>query len=361
MIKIDKFFLPKKEGIHMGRSNIGRFFRVLVPMMLLVCWGATSSPAAEKLRIGALRLTSSAPLFIALEKRYFADEGLDVELKFMKSAQPVAMALASGDVDVGATGLTAGLYNAAANGLKVSIVADKGRVWPGYKLVGLMVSNDAWEKGVRTLGDLKGKRVGITQVGSTFHYMLGNILTKNGMDLKDVKPTPLGGVKSMMDAVAANRIETAFMVQPFCSVMEKKKMGHVMLWAGNEMRYQIAAIFISEKLAKNEDISLKFLRAYIRACRFYYDNCLTKKEGLLVKGPGFDEVIGYIAKYTSRKPSLIALGLNYNDRNGKLFAEDIQRQIDWYHGHKMVEKRLDAQKLVNMELWRKALESLDRK
>ena len=345
----------------MGRSNIRRFFRVLVPVMLLVCWSAASSPAAEKLRIGALRLTSSAPLFIALEKGYFADEGLDVELKFMKSAQPVAMALASGDVDVGATGLTAGLYNAAANGLKVSIVADKGRVWPGYKLVGLMVSNDAWEKGVRTLADLKGKRVGITQVGSTFHYMLGNILTKNGMDLKDVKPTPLGGVKSMMDAVAANRIETAFMVQPFCSVMEKKKMGHVMLWAGNEMRYQIAAIFISEKLATNEDLSLKFLRAYIRACRFYYDNCLTKKDGVLVKGPDFDEVIGYIAKYTSRKPSLISLGLNYNDRDGKLFAEDIQRQIDWYHDHKMVEKRLDAQKLVNMELWRKALESLDRK
>ena len=321
----------------------------------------STAEAAEKLRVGALRLTSSAPLFIAAEKGYFADEGLDVELKFMKSAQPVAMALASGDIDVGATGLTAGLYNAATNGLKVSIVADKGRVWPGYKLVGLMVSNDAWEKGVRNLSDLKNKRVGITQVGSTFHYMLGNILTKNGMDLKDVKPTPLGGVKSMMDTVVANRIETAFMVQPFCTVMEKKKMGHVMLWAGDAMRYQIAAIFISEKIAKNEALGLKFMRAYIRACRFYYDNCLTKKDGLLVKGPGFDEVLGYIAKYTSRKPALIALGLNYNDRDGKLFAGDIQRQIDWYHAHKMVGKRLDAKEIVNMELWRKAVRSLDRK
>ncbi len=345
----------------MGHSNIGSVLRGLAIMILFCCLGGTSAAASEKLRVGALRLTSSAPLFIAAEKGYFADEGLDVELKFMKSAQPVALALAAGDVDVGATGLTAGLYNAAANGLKVSIVADKGRVWPGYRLVGLMVSNDAWEKGLKSLPDLKGKRVGITQVGSTFHYMLGNILTKNGMDLKDVKPTPLGGVKSMMDAVAANRIETAFMVQPFCTVMEKKKLGRVMLWAGDEMRYQIAAIFFSEKLAENEGLSLKFLRAYIRACRFYYDNCLIKKDGLPVKGPGFDEVIGYIAKYTSRKPSLISLGLNYNDRDGKLFAEDIQRQIDWYHDHKMVEKRLDAKKIINMELWQKALNSLDPK
>jgi len=342
----------------MGQPNIKRPLGLLVVMVFLICWSATSTVAAEKLRVGALRLTSSAPLFIAVEKGYFADEGLDVELKFMKSAQPVVMALAAGDVDVGATGLTAGLYNAAANGLKVSIVADKGRVWPGYRLVGLMVSNDAWEKGVRTLKDLKGRRVGITQMGSTFHYMLGNILARNGMELKDVHVTPLGGVKNMMDAVAANRIETAFMVQPFCTVMEKKEIGHVMLWAGDEMRYQIAAIFFSGKLAENEGLSLKFLRAYIRACRFYYDNCLTKKDRLLVKGPAFDEVIDYIAKYTSRKPSLIALGLNYNDRNGKLFAEDIQRQIDWYHVHKMVGKRLDAGEIVNMELWQKALDSL---
>ncbi|OQY50594.1 MAG: hypothetical protein B6240_01375 [Desulfobacteraceae bacterium 4572_87] len=345
----------------MGFSNFRFIYRILAIAGVLGFLSVNNAAAEEKLCVGVLRLTSSAPLFIATERGYFADEGLDVELKFMKSAQPVAMALAAGDVDVGATGLTAGLYNAALNGLKVSIVADKGRVWPGYRLVGLMVSNDAWEKGVRSLSDLKGKRVGITQVGSTFHYMLGNILKKNGMDLKDVKPTPLGGVKSMMDVVAANRIETAFMVQPFCTVMEKKKMGHVMLWAGDEMRYQIAAIFLSEKMAKNEALSLKFMRAYIRACRFYYDNCLRKEDGQFIKGPGFDEVIGYIAKYTSRKPSLISLGLNYNDRDGKLFAEDIQRQIDWYHDHKMVGKRLDAGEIVNMELWQKAVRSLDRK
>jgi len=78
----------------------------------------------------------------------------------------------------------------------------------------------------------------------------------------------------------------------------------------------------------------------------------------LIKGPGFADVIGYIAKYTSRKPSLIALGLNYNDRNGRLFAEDIQRQIDWYHAHKMVGKSLDAAKIVNLKLRQKALDSL---
>ena len=114
----------QKNPLYPGVRPAPFFFRAANPVL-----------AGDKIRIGALRLTSSAPIFIALERGLFKEEGLEVEVKFMKSAQPVAMALAAGDLDVGATGLTAGLYNAMANGLKIRIVADKGRVWPGYKLV----------------------------------------------------------------------------------------------------------------------------------------------------------------------------------------------------------------------------------
>ena len=87
------------------------------------------------------------------------------------------------------------------------------------------------------------------------------------MGLGDVKPTPLGGVKNMLDAVASNRIESSFMVQPFCTTMERKGIVHLMLWASQDMCYQIAAIFFSEKLAADRPVALRFLRAYIRACR----------------------------------------------------------------------------------------------
>ncbi|MBW2709563.1 MAG: hypothetical protein JRD04_09860 [Deltaproteobacteria bacterium] len=59
----------------MRLSIIGRVFRVLAITMLFSCLGVASAAAAEKLRVGALRLTSSAPLFIAVEKGYFADDG----------------------------------------------------------------------------------------------------------------------------------------------------------------------------------------------------------------------------------------------------------------------------------------------
>src|SRR5690625_5919745 len=75
-------------------------------------------------KIGMLKLTSSAPLFIALEKGYFEEEGIDAEAEWFEAAQPISVATAGGDVEVGATGITASLYNMVANGEELTIVAE---------------------------------------------------------------------------------------------------------------------------------------------------------------------------------------------------------------------------------------------
>ena len=53
----------------------------------------------KKIVVGALRFTSHAGSFVAVERNYFAEAGLDVELRFFEAAQPMAVAIASGDVD----------------------------------------------------------------------------------------------------------------------------------------------------------------------------------------------------------------------------------------------------------------------
>jgi len=62
----------------------------------LMTIGAAQAGDALKARIGVLRLSSSAPVFIAQDKGYFRDAGLDVELKFFDAAQPIAVATTSG-------------------------------------------------------------------------------------------------------------------------------------------------------------------------------------------------------------------------------------------------------------------------
>jgi len=72
-------FLEKIGGGSMGFPNFSTVYRSLALSGLFVFLAVGPAWAETKLRVGALRLTSSAPLFIAAEKGYFADEGLNVE------------------------------------------------------------------------------------------------------------------------------------------------------------------------------------------------------------------------------------------------------------------------------------------
>ena len=318
-----------------------------ISLSLTDCWGLTT------VKVGALRLSNTAPLFIGMDKGFFELEGIKVEPVWFKSAQPIAVAMATGDIDVGATGLTAGLYNSIAQGMKICIVADKGREWPGYKLTALLVDTEQWKAGVRDLKGLKGKRVGITQIGSTFHYMLGNILEKRGISLSDVKVVPLGSLTSMRDALITHQIESVFLNQPFVTAMETNGTGNVLLWVGDHLPYQIAAIFYGEKLLKNRATALSFMKGYIRSCRYYYDYALAKREGTF-----YQEILNLISKYTEEKPDIIALALPYNDRNGELYVEDIQKQLDWYHRNGMVEKKMSGSEMVDLSFWKEAIQQL---
>src|SRR5581483_11296134 len=148
--------------------------RRVVALLAVACTAAvmlTGSAQAQSrpVKVGVLKLTSSAPIFVGVEKGFFREFGVEPELVFFQAAAPIATAVAAGQVDVGATGLTAAFYNIVLGGQKLWIVADKGRDWPGYPLTAIVVQKDLWEDGLRTVAGLKGKRIGITQLGSTFH------------------------------------------------------------------------------------------------------------------------------------------------------------------------------------------------
>src|ERR1700745_2419634 len=178
--------------------------RLLAALLLLPAAAATAAEQPLKATIGVLRLSSSAPVFIAQDKGYFRDEGLDIDLKFFDAAQPIAVATTSGDVDFGITAFTAGLYNLAGKGT-LKVIGGMSRDKPGYPLIGYFASNNAYVAGLKTPKDLAGKRVAVTQVGSSFHYSLGLLADKYGFRLSDVKIVPL---QSLSNAAAALEGET---------------------------------------------------------------------------------------------------------------------------------------------------------
>ncbi len=316
--------------------------------------------ADAPIRVGILKLSTSAPLFIAQERGYFKDEGLNVEFKWFGAAQPIAVAVAAREVEVGATGLTAGLYNLFAGGVKMYIVADKGREAPGFPLNGLIVRKALYEQGVRGLKDLKGKKIGITQVGSTFHYQVGKLLEAEGMSLKDVEISPLRTMTGVLEAMQGGGIDAAMLPQPFPGTAEAKGVGKVLFWAGDKMAHQIAAIFYSEAFREDKDKALRFMKAYVRASRAYYDAVLRMQGGKPVRGKAYEDVLTLVAKYTEQPREAVALGLPYQDRDGKLLAEDIPVQIKWFIEQKMIDKPVDAKAIVDLAIQAEAARALGR-
>lgn len=295
-----------------------------------------------KVSLGMLRLTSSAPLFIAMDKGFFAEEGIEIEPQWFDAAHPIAVSTASSKVDVGATGITASLYNMAANGQKLGIVADKGREQKGYSSSALLVTTDNYNAGVKSLKDLKGKRIGITQKGSTFHYMLGRMLETQGMSLNDVEIVPLSKLSAVMAALESKQIDGCILNEPNITKVQKAAYGKLVVQVGDVIPYQTSAIFYSPDFMKNKDAAVRFMRAYNKACNYYYEAAVEKKDAKKL-----EEVVNIVAKYVKAPAEDIKAGLPYIDKDGKLLVSDIATQIKWYTDNKMISGTLDAKDVAN--------------
>jgi len=326
--------------------------RRITALVLAACaatlWaGAAPAHAQQKVKVGALKLTSSATLFIGVEKGFFKEFGIEPELVFFQAAAPIATALATGQIDVGATGVTAALYNIVLGGEQMWIVADKGREWPGYPLTGIVVQRELYDGGLRGIADLKGKRIGITTLGSTFHYHLGNVLEKAGLSLADVRVVPLQTMPAAIEALKGKQVDAILLPQPFPGVAESRGFGKILFWAGDLHPWQVATVFYSKGFVANRRRAVDFMKGYVKASRYYYDAVLGQKEGKPAPGANYDEVVRITAKYTEARPEIIRLGFPFQDRNGRLLVTDIERQMQWWTQNGFMKRTIPLKGIVD--------------
>ena len=329
-----------------------RLAAVVIGLALLVA-APVSAQGPRKVKLGVLKLTSSAVLFLGVERGYFKEFGIEPELVYFQAAQPIAVALASGDIDVGATGLTAGLYNIVAGGVPIWIVADKGREWPDFNLTALVVRKDLHDNGVRTMKELKGRKIGVTQIGSTFHYNVGRYLEKEAMAPGDVELVPLQALPALNDALAAKRVDAVATAEPFVSRLEAAGVGVTIVQTGDTFPWQIATIMYSDRFARDRKTAVDFMKGYAKSSRTYFDAVLAKKSG-----PAFDEVVALTARYTGATPDLIRKGFPYQDRDGRLMPGDVGRQTAWWHAQKLIKAPIAEKDIVDETFLREAVRAL---
>jgi NitT/TauT family transport system substrate-binding protein len=291
-----------------------------------------------KARVGVLRLSSSAPVFIAQDKGYFRDAGLDVELKFFDAAQPIAVATTSGDIDFGVTAFTAGLYNLAGKGT-LKVIGGMSREKAGYPLIGYFASNNAYAAGLKTPKDLAGKRIAVTQVGSSFHYSIGLLADKYGFKLADVKVLPLQSLSNVAAALKGETVDAALLPASAARKLIDDGGTKFLGWVGDETPWQLGAVFASPKTLQRKPEVEKLLAALERADREYHDVILAAVTG--GKAPINDKtrpLLEIIAKYTNLPLEQVVGNCAYIDPDGKLDVKNVANQIEWLQAQGFVDK-----------------------
>jgi NitT/TauT family transport system substrate-binding protein len=315
----------------------------------LLVWAASGIARADdllKAKIGVLRLSSSAPVFIAQDKGYFRDAGLDVELKFFDAAQPIAVATASGDVDFGITAVTAGLYNLAGKGT-LKVIGGMSREKAGYPLIGYFASNNAYAAGLKTPKDLAGKRVAVTQVGSSFHYSLGLLADKYGFKLSEVKVVPLQSLSNAAAALKGETVDAALLPVSTARTLMDSNGAKFLGWVGDETPWQLGAIFASPKTLANAPLVTRLLTALTRADHEYHDVILSAtKDGVAPINDKTRPLLEIIAKYTNLPLAQVVGNCAYIDPDGKLDVKNVDNQIKWLQEQGFVDKGFDAGAII---------------
>jgi len=330
----------------MVRFTAGRSIALAVALIGLAI-GIEPAAAADKIKVAVVSSLGSAPIYIADAKGYFKDEGLDVTLVHFDSAQPVAVAVAAGDIDFGATGLTGAFFTFADNGVLKLIGAG---TWerPGFQGLGLIASNQAWNLGVKTIAALRGHSVAITQVGTALHYSLSLMLKKYDVDLKEVRVLPLQSNPNVASAVTGGQADGALLSSGNAFALINKNSAHLLGWLGDELgEAQGDGIYTSTKDANERSDAVKQLLAAFRKAAQTWDAAFLDANGKRGDQPSAPEMIAIAAKGLGVSEDVVKLGLPYFDPQSRVSIADVQGALDWYYAQGMTKTRIDAAKITD--------------
>ncbi len=321
-------------------------------LLLALVWiglGQTPAPGAgpilTRLQIGQVGGLSDAAIFIADDKGFFRDQGIELEMTRFNSAAQMVAPLATGQLDIGGGAPSAGLFNAIARGIPVKIVGDKGNMNPGHGYEAIVVRKSLWDKiDFKSPADLRGKTVALAARDISPEVDLDSFLRTGGLTVNDVNVVTMG-FPDMGIALANGSIDAALSIEPFVTQIAEKGIG--VIWKRDDEvvpGQQVAVMLYSPRFASYKPgLAKRFMLAYVKAAR-YYNDAFVKKD------PGKErEVVRILIQNTPVKdPALynkmVLPGIN---PNGRVNVDMLAAQQNWFL-HKGSQKTpVDLMKVVD--------------
>jgi NitT/TauT family transport system substrate-binding protein len=222
--------------------------------------GSAASVAAEKVRGAWVAVAATqAPVWGAKDGGFFAQNGLDVDLELIRGSSTASAALISNNVDIVQMS-GPGVVNATANGADIVMIAGFVNVAP-YKLI-----SDA---SIKTIEDLRGKTIAVSQIGGQDDFILRKVLKTKGLNPEtDVKIAQTKDIPGSVAALNAHQVQAALLAAP--EHVPALKAGGKELLDVTSMRIPFAStglVATRSYLKTHRSTALAYLKASVQAVR----------------------------------------------------------------------------------------------
>ncbi|WHY90350.1 ABC transporter substrate-binding protein [Neobacillus cucumis] len=251
-----------------------RKFGLLVFIILLLamtgCSGTASTKPEKKesakndvINLGVATWVGYSPLYIAQEKGFFKKNGVNVNLMKMESNTDRRTALAANRLQGFASTVDTHVVTAASNVPVVQVVAlDDSHGGDG------IVAN----KEIKSLKDLKGKRVAVqTDGGASFFWFL-YLLKQEGIDFKDIDAQNMTAGDAGA-AFVANKVDAAVTWEPWLTKAKHTNFGSVLMTSAASPGVNTSTIAMRKDFTKENPKAVKALvKSWFEAVEYYKTN-----------------------------------------------------------------------------------------
>lgn len=178
---------------------------------------AANAQAPEKRKVNIATASLGLPylpLIIAQQRKYFADEGLEVEIAAFAGGSKALQSLMGGSSDV-ASGAYSNTLTMAAKGQKLKNFVVQVR----YPALTIAVSKKVGER-YKSPADLKGMKIGVSAPGSSTHMIVNHLLGKAGLTSNDVSIIGVGTSGAAVAAIEKGDIDAIINSDPVMTKLE---------------------------------------------------------------------------------------------------------------------------------------------
>jgi NitT/TauT family transport system substrate-binding protein len=315
---------------------------ILTAVLCLALAPFFAAPAAAEdiVRIGLARSVSNGAELIAIEKGYFREAGIKVEMEDIDTSANTIALLATNRLQIVAGGISAGYFNAIEKDLPVTIIADRVSTPIGHNL---MLRPDLKDK-VTSLAQLKGRVIASNGAGSVSTYEVGKMLETAGLTIADVD-VKIFPFTQMPIAFANKAIDAGIAIPPFVWLFADQ--GLAVNFAAPDALVKpgpmtIAVIMVNTDWAKkNTAVLQNYYLAYLRGVRDYCD----AYHGAPVR----EEVIAALIRHGSeRHPELLhKYPWPARSPDGRINIASMLDMQDWYVKNGFAHARFPAERLVD--------------